>query len=153
MGLTPLRGWALTTPTDTGAHGGGVPDGVGQSIGMLVTALLAPVLSAAFTTAAVAASVRARRFLASHVFACRAMVVWGLFAMAAITGWVPPAIVTASCAVLATVALWTAKPVRRRWGDPLPPGPKWDWEGFDAAFRAYVERLERRQRPRGHGDG
>ena len=126
---------------------------MGQSTAMLATALLAPALSATITTAAVAASARTRRLLARDVLACRAAIALGLFATAAAAGWVPVAVVAASGAVLVSLALWTFKPVRRRWGHPLPRGPKWDWERFDAAFRAHVDRLDRRKRPSGHGDG
>jgi hypothetical protein len=126
---------------------------VRKSARMLAAPLFVPMLSALITTAAVAASSRARRLLATRVLACRAALVMSLFATAAVAAWVPTAAVAAFCGILAALALWTTTPVRRRWGDPLPPGPKWDWERFDAAFRAHVERSERRQRHRGQGDG
>jgi hypothetical protein len=119
---------------------------------MLVTAFIAPTLSVAFTTAAVAASARARRLLAKEYPAFRAAIVMSLFTIAAVTAWVPPAVVTGALGAVATIALWTAGPVRRRWGDPLPRGPRWDWDRFDAAFRLHVERMERRERPRGPSD-
>jgi hypothetical protein len=109
---------------------------------MLVAVAIPALVSASVAGAAVATEPRARRAISAHVPGVRFVAATGAVLIAVSAAlqavWAPVAALPAGLAL--GVAVWTLRPVRRRWGHPLPPGPDWNWDRFERSFRAYVER-------------